>query len=276
MTTTTIIPGSINDALRILDKYPKLSSCIDRLKLTDQANKKYPNGVEINENEITDLFSALLISENQLIAQNETNAATPQGAFCNIEEAIKEFSFGSSERKKLGDKLCNLRTSSLWDTLTELLLARTILKRLPGHRVAIEFPLEIGSRKKPPKDADVAILDTNGDPILLFDAVTPKYLASAFPSYIDKVVEWISSKYDSKFDDYCKRNLNAKVAIVVCLMKNEHFYVGFLDKLLSNKSAVLPHDKLSKKIGLRFGMACSFRCADGRTLDLDLIASYSG
>jgi hypothetical protein len=270
----TAIPGSIADALKVLDQYPELSSCIDRAKFTAQAQKKYPGGAEINDNEVTDLFTALLISEQPGLAQQGNNAATPQGALLNIEAAIKEFSLTADERKKLGDKLCNLRSSSFWDTLNELLLARSILSRLPGHKVVIEYPLGQGAKGQQPKDADVAILDPSGNPILLFDAVTPNRVTGPVASVPDQIEEWIERKYDTKFSAYCQANPSANVAVVVCLMKNEHFYTAFPMKLVMGTPAVLPGARLSGKAGLKIGLACSFRCVDGKNLLLDQIAKY--
>lgn len=268
------VQGTTTDAFKILDNYPELSSCIDRTKFVNQVQKKYPNGAEVNANEVTDLYTALLISESPLLAQNGNNAATPQGGLLNIEEAIKEFAFTADERKKLGDKLCNLRTSSFWDTLNELLLARHILKSLPGHKVIIEYLLGRASKGQQPKDADVAILDPNGNPILLFDAVTPNQVSGAVASVPDLIVDWIERKYDTKFSAYCQANPSASVAVAVCLMKNEHFYTAFPMKVAKNATAILPGARLSAKVGLKIGLACSFRCVDGKNLVLDHIAKY--
>ncbi len=269
-----LVSGTVIDAFKILDKYPELYSCIDRAKFSAQVQKKYPNGAEVNDNEVTDLFTALLISELPGLAQQGNNAATPQGGLLNIEEAIKEFSFTADERKKLGDKLCNLRSSSLWDTLNELLLARNILKNLPGHRVVIEYPLGQGTKGQQPKDADVAVLDSNGNAILLFDAVTPNRVTGAVASVPGQIVDWIERKYDTKFSDYCQANPSANVAVIVCLMKNEHFYTAFPMKLVTGTPAALPGARLSAKAGLKIGMACSFRCVDGKILLLDQIAKF--
>lgn len=268
------IPGSASTALKILNNYPELEKIIDKSKFKAQVSLKYPSGAELKDEEVSDLYIVLLLSVNSFYQQAGNNAATPQGALINIEECLKSLTLTADDKKNIGNKFCNLGTSSLWDTLMELLLARTMLKNFPSHSIRVDFPLGKKQGKNKPKDADIAILDSNGNPIYFLDAVTPKRAKKPVNSVNDKVVDWIEKKYTSKFSAYCQQNPSAQVAVIVCLIKNEEFYLGFINKLLTNQPVSLHSHNLSTLKGLTLGLACSFRCVDGKNLIIDSIASY--
>ena len=135
-------------------------------------------------------------------------------------------------------------------------------------------------RLRPPeagKDADVAILSPNGDAILI-DSVAPQPIDGT-QSVRDELVAWISRKYETKFSAFCSQNPKATVAVVVSLIKNEIFYLGFPMKLAAGQAAgqvaSLTSPQLDALPSLVLAHACTFRCPSGRRLVLDPIATYS-
>jgi hypothetical protein len=91
----------------------------------------------------------------------------------------------------------------------------------------------------------------------------------------DELVAWITRKYQTKFSAFCSQNPNATVAVVVSLIKNEIFYLGFPMKLAAGQVASLASAQLDALPGLALAHAFTFRCPTGRRLVLDPIATYS-
>ncbi len=269
------IPGTLQDSLTKLAQYPHLNAIIDAGEFTNKANKKYPNGAELEEGkEVFDLVTALLVKDYPLFRQSTTNAATPEGVLASIEDALGTLKFTPEQRKQIAVKLLNFRTTSLWDTLTELLLYKTMAGNVPQDRLAIEFPLGIGTKGAQPKDADIALLGDDLKPIALIDAVAPN-MPSSVSSVTDTVIDWIERKYNNKFADYCSANPTAKVSVFVSVIKSEMIYVGYpmkmadplhVEQIYSSKLDALP--------GLLAGFACSFRSPDRKMLVLDHLAKY--
>ena len=126
MSQLVTLPGTVNDALDELKKHSNLYSIFDEQALRARIANKYPTGPEMLEDDFTDLFTAALLSTNSFYQQSTSNAATPEGALSNIDRAISLLNLDPSDKKALSVRLMNLKTSSLWDTLTEVLLAETI------------------------------------------------------------------------------------------------------------------------------------------------------
>jgi hypothetical protein len=268
------IAGSFEDALKKLSQYSHLCSIIDPVEFEAKARKKYPNGPEILPTETSDLLTALLIKDYPELSQATNNAATPEGVISNINEVLGENKFTPEQLAQIAVKLLNFRTTSFWDTLTELLLYRTISKNVPPEKLAIEFPLGVGKKGSSPKDADIAILGDDLKPRFLIDAVAPN-MPPHVNSASDMIVDSIEKKYRTKFQDFCTANPNAQVSIVVSIIKAEMIYIGFPMKLVDpNHVEQLYSAKLDALPGLVAGYACSFRCPDGKTLILDHVARY--
>jgi hypothetical protein len=270
------ISGGLNESLKKLENFPEIKNCINLQKYEEQINKKYPNGPEVLEGEVTDLFTASLISDMPIMSQQSTNAASPHGVLLNINDSIKELNFSQDDLKALGVKLVNLRTSSLWDTAAELFILRLMVKNLGEKKVGSEVkfgPVVVGKQQK---DADFAILDDKGNPYILIDAVTPQRKESVTNAG-GEIAKIITQKYDKKFKDYCNANPKANVAIVACMLKNEEWSLtANLPQLIVNPNyvATLPDVELKKRSGLLYGLACTFRCQDGQTLTKFDIAKY--
>src|SRR5437899_679800 len=117
----TAIPGDLAKAIAILCQYPNLKKIVSPVAFEDAVKKKYRNGPEIDmdRGEVFDLFTALLVSVFPSFQQEGQNQATPEGVLLSIDNAINLLPLAVDQAKSLGDKLCNLRTSSLWDTLSE-------------------------------------------------------------------------------------------------------------------------------------------------------------
>lgn len=273
--TTVTLKGSIDDAISILKKYPELASCIDEAKFRERVAEKYPNGPTVSSGDVTDLYTALIISGNPVVSQQNNNAATPEGALINFNDCVKVLGIDAEDRKKLGVKLVNLKTTSFWDTLSELLFARTMLQSTSGNRIQLEFPLGPASKGVQPKDVDVAIVDASGNAEVLFDVVTPNKTQFPISSASDKIIDWIANKYDSKFSTYCAQHPNAKVVIIVCMLKNEEFYTAFPMKLVFKQITDLSHSAVLKsKSGLFLACACTYRSPNGKDLAVDSLAVF--
>ncbi len=269
------IQGTFQDAIQKLGSYPVLNGIIDSSEFVEKATKKYPNGPEMEEGkDVFDLLTALLVKDFPLFQQATTNAATPEGVLASIEDALATLKFTEEQKKQIAVKLLNLRTTSLWDTLTELLLYKTMAGNVSQDRLAIEYPLGIGKKGSPTKDADIALLGDDLKPIALIDAIAPN-MPSSVSSVQETVVDWIERKYNSKFSAYCSSNPSAKVSIFVSVIKSELIYFGFPIKMVdSNHVEPIYSSKLDALPGLLAGFACSFRCVNGKTLVLDHLAKY--
>lgn len=267
--------GSVSDALEELAKYPNLNSLFDRAVFIDRANQKYPDGPEMFEDDFSDLFTALILSKNPMFQQDSSNAATPGGALSNLDRAINTLGLDIASRNALATRLMNLRTSSMWDSLTEVLLAETIAKNISSKRVRLDFQLGKSLKKgHQPKDADVALLDDDGNPQFLIDAITPK-IHGPSSSVIDIIAELAEKKYLAKFDEYCKTTGARNVVIALSVLKSETVYLAFLPQIMSGKTIVsFTHPKLEALDGLLSVIVCSFRSPDGSGLVLDQIAKY--
>lgn len=269
------LQGTVATAKKELKKYSHLHSIFDEAALTARINSKYPNGPEMLEDDFSDLFTALLLARHPMYRQSSSNAATPEGALLNIDRALSFLNLDASDKKALAVRLMNLKTSSLWDTLTEILLCETIAKNLTTKRVKLDYPLGKSTKKgHKPKDADVAMLSDSGQPMFLIDAITPK-IKGPCPSAIDALADVIERKYMDKFDAYCKATGVQNVVIAVSILKSEILYMAFLTKLMSPQTiAKFTHPKLEALPGLAMAVVCSFRSPDKSTLVLDQIARY--
>jgi hypothetical protein len=268
------VQGTIQEALVKLAEFPHLSAIIDPTEFISKGAKKYPNGPEINNNETSDLLTALLLKDIPLLSQATNNAATPAGVLENIEGVLGSLKFTPEQLKQIAVKLLNFRTTSLWDTLTELLLYRTMAANIPPEKLAIEYPLGAAKKGATPKDADIAMLGDDLRPALLIDAVASN-MPSSVSSVTDTLVDWIERKYRSKFEDYCIANSSARVSVVVSIVKAEIVYLGFPMKLVEPQRVEQIYSaKLDALPGLVAGCVVSFRCPDGKTLVLDNVARY--
>lgn len=269
------LKGTVAEAKKELKKYPDLYSIFDDAALTKRINSKYPNGPEMLEDDFSDLFTALILAKHPMYQQASSNAATPGGALFNINRALSFLNLEAADKKALAVRLMNLKTSSLWDTLTEILLCETIAKNLTTKRVKLDYPLGKSEKKgHKPKDADVAMMSDSGQPMFLIDAITPT-IKGPCPSALDALADVIERKYVDKFDAYCKTTGATNVVIAVSLLKSEILYMAFLSKLMSPQSIVkFTHPKLEALPGLAMAVVCSFRCPDKSTLVLDQIARY--
>jgi hypothetical protein len=185
------IEGTIQDAILKLSEFPALNKIIDASEFEAKAKKKYPNGPEMEDGkDVFDLLTSLLVKDFPLFQQATSNAATPEGVLASIEYALATLRFTDEQKKQIAIKLLNLRTTSLWDTLTELLLYKTMAGNVPHNRLAIEYSMGTGSKGAQPKDADIALLGDDLKPIALIDAVAPN-IPSSISSVPDTIVEWI-------------------------------------------------------------------------------------
>ena len=269
----TAISGTSTQALEVLRQYPSLNAAIDETTFGRAIAKKYSAGPEILDGEVFDLYTSLLASADDRFKQDGNNHAMPEGVLFSIDKAIGELSLANTVLERLGVKLCNLRTSSLWDTLSELLLASWLLRKLPDQSIVVDYPLEPDSPAGVGKDADVALIGVDGEPILI-DAVAPQPINSAV-SVPDQLVAWVERKYKTKFSAFCSRNPKAHVAVVVSLIKDERLYLGAPMKLATNSVKTISSPVLDSLPGLRIALACSYRCPGGKELVLDPIAMYS-
>lgn len=270
--TVTAIPGDMSKAFEILLRYPNLSGAIDRARFRQAVTKKYPQGPEMAKGEVFDLYTALLVSVVDGFTQEGHNQATPEGALYTIDEVMAELSFDQAARKSAGVKLSNLRTSSLWDTLAELLLAAHLTENMTGYTIALEYPLEPGKPVGRGKDADVALVGKTGE-LFLIDVVAPQPISKG-TTVTAQLTEWIARKYESKFSAYCAVHPEARIGIVTALIKNEQFYMALPRKLVFGEVLRLESGVLDALPGLSVAHACSFRCPTGKRLVLDPIASY--
>ncbi len=267
----TAIPGGPAKAFQILARYPNLESAVDPARLSTSIAKKYPHGPEILDGEVFDLYTALLMSE--AFKQDGQNQATPEGALFTIDELAGELRLDQAARASLGTKLRNLRTSSLWDTMAELLLAAHLVENMKGYTVALEYPLDPKKPVGQGKDADVAILDGAGHPLFLIDVVAPQRISHA-TTVSEQLTDWIARKYDSKFSAYCVSNPKSRIGIVTALIKNEQFYMALPMKIVAGEVLRFTSAVLDALPGLSIAHACSFRCPAGKRLVLDPMATY--
>lgn len=275
----TRISGDLSTALENLSRYENLGRIIDLQKFTEQIVKKYPNGPEIVvdnlKREYSDLYTALLLQGlSDAFRQADNPQATPEGVLNTFDMHIGQIPVEFS--KSIGIKLCNLRKATLWDTLAEIAVLGQLTRHLTKYKIVAEYPLGIRVPGMDPPDADVAVLDNTGKPVWLNGAFTPK--PSDFDSLSltpEEIIGRIAEKYDKKFSGYCTSNPDAKVAIVLSLVKAEASLVNFLPHLLfSNTPVTLASSQLDSRVGLVYALACTFRSSNGRTLDICPIAHY--
>jgi hypothetical protein len=245
--TSNPIPGTHKDALKQLSDYKNIQLIIDEQKFIKRVQDRYKLN---NFHELTDLYSVLIQSISTFFPkQIDSNAITPDGALTNIDRILGSYQFSKQQLSKLGSKFLDLGTSSFWDTFTELLYLDSATKRVGSktNRLEFEYPLNPPNSSGPGLDADLAVLDLAGGPIILLDAITPY-----FGSSVDDLVVIVKHKYQKKFENYCKNQSNPSVGIIVSVFKiEEHFIVGQPNKVKSTDLSNLP--------GLKYCSVCTFR-----------------
>lgn len=266
------ITGTINDAINELKKYHSLESIIDTRLFKKRVSEKYPDA-QMREDETFDLYTALIFAKNY--PQAMSNAATPEGALRSIDAFLARKDLGNS-KQALARKLLNLRSTSLWDTLTEVLLCETLASNVPVDSLRVDYPLDpTRPKSQSSKDADIAILDASGSAKFLIEAITPE-LNKHSKSVKDQIVACIEKKYQNKFAEYCreKRARNAVIAVSV-FKSEEQVYPVFVANKIQNQIYKLSDSRLDALPGLAMAIVCSFRCPDQKTLVIDHIAQYT-
>lgn len=255
-----------------LIKYPKIEQAVGLPKFRVKASAKYGKSWSFEMKEDgppCDLFQALALS-TRWQWQQSGNAATPEGILITINEILNSISLSQKEISNFGSKLLNFGTSSLWDTFSELGLLFHLKKAMPETNIEIELKLP-GSNK----DADIAILDQSGKPVLFGDVYTPQRKDDFF---IDEgnARSWIANKYNSKFRDFCTQNPSVSVTLFVSAILNESVYMMSVEKITKNITHVLNPGNLNQKNGLVLASIFSFRCPDqtNKLLVFDPICKY--
>ena len=235
--------------------------------------KKYSNGPELLDGEVWDLYTALLISTHDMFKQEGQNQATPEGVLFSIDQVISELGLSPADRDRLGIKLCNLRTSSLWDTLSELLLASRLRGALPGssHQGRLPARPDCARRKwegRRRRDSGSERGRRSSSTPSLRSRSTGLSPCATNSSPGSRA----STRRSSALS--VPQNPQATVAVVVSLIKNEIFYLGFPMKLAAGQVAGLTSPQLDALPSLVLAHACTFRCPTGRRLVLNPIATY--
>lgn len=257
-------------AWQTLMNYPHLCAAINQGDFRQKVKEKYPKQPELGDKQLFDLYTALLWRTEY----RQRAVATPERALMSIEEFLTVYPITGRARKKLSAKLCNFRTSSLWDTLTELLVAQKLLgANFQNRTIEIEYPLEKRRSGKDPKDADVAVLSDKGEVLILIDALAPQRIDRPMSDAV--VTSWVVEKYRSKFAVFCRSYPMAQVALVISLVKNEGAWFkkhGLLEPLVPVREPVY----LFGCPGLAYVLVCTLRSSNDQTLDICPLAVWLG
>lgn len=211
-------------------KYRHLAQFLNWQSIEPQAQNKYQDAgvspsINSNSGRPFDILQALLAPTISTSGPLDFKTNLEALDMC-IRDLLPRMD--AANQTALRNKLSNIGNASFWDTLGELWFAQAYLKA--NQNIKVDFPLHPPIGRNQPSDADIAILDANGNPIWLFDAICPNLpphldIPTDTASFLDPAAAkaWIEDtvrdKFNKKFSTYIKNHAPAQAAVIVTLIK---------------------------------------------------------
>lgn len=249
-------------------KFTYLNQFLNWSSIENQAARKYPTGIEStlagNTGKPFDLLQSLLAPAISFSGPIDYKLNLEALDIC-IREIFPKLTL--ENQTSLKNKLSNIGNTSFWDTLGELWFSFAYLKA--GQNIKVDFPLHPQHGSNQPSDADIAFVDTNGNPTWLFDAICPN-----MPPHLDELdgffdpneakiwlEQVIENKFQNKFAPYIANHAPAQAAVIVTLIKADAITAQLAPLLIANLGQPIQLDPIlkTKCTGLGYAIVVRFQ-----------------